>query len=68
LSHSVDHAAILAILPFRQTPDDAGSYRLQFSTVGLRSRRPRLGLTRECDASTPSVLLRPNLVSAKSRI
>src|SRR5271168_4636219 len=46
LSYSVDHAAILAILPFRQTRDDAGSNRLQLpqSTVGLRRRRPRLGL------------------------
>ena len=45
LSHSVDHAAVLAILPFRQTRDDAGSNRLQLTqpTMGLRRRRPRLG-------------------------
>src|SRR5436190_3197726 len=46
LSLRVHNAAVLAILPFRQARDDAGSNRLQLpqSTVGLRSRRPRLGL------------------------
>src|SRR5207342_2891109 len=46
LSHSVDHAAVLAILPFRQTRDDAGSYRLQFpqSTVGLQAGAQGWGL------------------------
>ena len=45
LSHSVDHAAVLAILPFRQTRDDAGSNRLQLTqpAMGLRRRRPRFG-------------------------
>ena len=45
LSLRVDNAAVLAILPFRQTRDDAGSNRLQLTqpAVGLRRRRPRLG-------------------------
>src|SRR5208282_5858059 len=45
LSHSVDHAAVLAILPFRQTRDDAGSNRLQLTQPAMcrRRRRPRLG-------------------------
>src|SRR6516162_4275377 len=44
LSHSVNHAAVLAILPFGQTCDDAGSNRLQLTqpAVGLRRRCPRL--------------------------
>jgi hypothetical protein len=38
----VDNAAVLAILPFRQTRDDASSNRLQLTqpTVRLRRRRP----------------------------
>ena len=45
LGHSVDHAAVLAILPFRQTRDDAGSNRLQLTqlAVGMRRRCPGRG-------------------------
>src|SRR5882762_2220782 len=74
LSLRVDNAAVLPILPFRQARDDARSDRLQLTqpTVGLRGWCPRRGLeqfnSRMCDASTPSVLLRPNLVRTKSRI
>src|SRR5207342_280 len=59
LSHSIDHAAVLAILPFRQTRDDAGSNRLKLTqpTVSLRRWRPRLGFeqfaTRECATHRP---------------
>src|SRR4029077_8454821 len=46
LSLHVNNAAVLAILPFRQTRDDARSDRLQFAqpTVGLRRWLPRRGL------------------------
>jgi len=45
LSHSINHATVLAILPSRQTRDNAGSNRLQLSqsTVRLRRRHPRPG-------------------------
>jgi hypothetical protein len=41
----VDHAAAFAILPFRQTRDDASSNRLQLTqpAVGRRGRCPRPG-------------------------
>src|SRR4029077_20840558 len=46
LSLRVDNAAVLAILPFRQTRDDARSNRLQLAqpTVPLRRWRPWRGL------------------------
>ena len=75
-AHGCDYSAVFAILPLRETRDDTGSNRLQLTQapVGLRRRRVKgLGLnnsqySRMCDASTSSVLLRPNLVRAKSRI
>jgi hypothetical protein len=36
LSHSVDHSAVLAIPPFRQTRDNAGSNRLQLTQPATR--------------------------------
>ena len=46
LSLRVDNAAVLAILPFRQTRDDTTPNRLQLTqpTVRLRRRRPWQGL------------------------
>ena len=71
LSPRVDNAAVLAILPFRQTRDDASSNRLRRCASeggahgeGLNNSQ----YSRMCDASIPSVLLRPNLVRTKSRI
>jgi hypothetical protein len=48
LSHSVDHAAVLAIFPFRQARDDTGSNRLQLSGQVSRANptcanRPAIG-------------------------
>jgi hypothetical protein len=45
LGHSINHSAVLAILPFRQTRNDASSNRLQLTqpAMGLRRRHPRLG-------------------------
>jgi hypothetical protein len=37
MSRSIGHAAVLAILPFRHTGDDAGSNRLQVTQPPLRS-------------------------------
>src|SRR5262245_59454707 len=73
LSLRVDNAAVLAILPFRQARDDARSDRLQLTQPASEGGAHGEGLnnsqySRMCDASTPSVLLRPNLVRTKSRI
>jgi hypothetical protein len=75
LGHSINHSAVLAILPFRQTRNDASSNRLRLTqpAMGLRRLRPGLGFE-QCAIITnvrridPVGLLRPNLVRTKSQI
>src|SRR5437660_8388727 len=67
LSHGVDHAAVLAIFPFRQTGDDTGPDRLQLTqpTVRLRRRRPRLGLEQFAILTNVRRIHSVSLVTAK---